>query len=220
MEQVTLLNAETPSEEIKKRPVFNKQKEKVGELDYVDARYVYDLLDESVGAANWQVKHREVKGGVVTSLGILVALDDEPGGQWVWKEDVGTPSTIEEVKGTYSDGIKRAAVLWGVARDLYDTRAGQGGRRPSGGNGVSSTRARAATGQPRNFPVPNASAPWVCPTHEGVVAWPAGKTSGGREYGAFYACPEGKKCDQRAPKGLKVQPEHLGGKSSTDDLPF
>ena len=128
-EALSGLNVETPGEEVKKRPVFNKQKEKVGELDYVDARYVYDLLDEVVGAANWQVKHREVKGGVVAALGINVE------GEWVWKEDVGTPSTIEEVKGTYSDATKRAAVLWGVARDLYDNRAGQGGRGPKAGVG-------------------------------------------------------------------------------------
>lgn len=210
------LNVETPSDEVKKRPVFNKQKEKVGELDYVDARYVYDLFDEVCGAPNWQNKHREVKGGVVCAVGVNVD------GEWVWKEDVGTPSTIEEVKGTYSDAFKRSAVLWGVARDLYDTRSGQGGRGPKGGGGQSSTRTRAKTGQKVSFPVRNDEAPWVCPDHEKVVAWPAGVSASGRNYDAFYACPEGRSCSQRAPRGLKVQPEHLSASSAKDmdDLPF
>lgn len=210
------LNVETPRDEVKKRPIFNKQKEKIGELDYVDARYVYDLFDEVIGAGDWQNKHREVKGGVVCAVGINVE------GEWVWKEDVGTESTIEATKGAYSDAFKRSAVLWGVARDLYDTRAGNKGHTPHAGEGQSSTRTRAATGKPRNFKVANDAAPWVCPDHDAVVAWPAGKSASGRAYDAFYACPEGRSCSQRAPRGLKVQSEHLGGSASKelDDLPF
>ena len=206
------LNIETPTDEIKKRPVFNKQKEKIGELDYVDARYCMDLLDEVVGAPNWQDHYREVPGGVVGKVGINVD------GEWVWKEDVGTPSTIEELKGTYSDAFKRACVKWGIARDLYDTRAGAG--RVKAPAGRSSTQTRAATGKPRNFPVDKDSAPWHCPEHDAVVAWPKGTTASGREYDAFYACPKGRDCTHRAPKGLKVKPEHLGGKGDLDSLPF
>lgn len=213
-ETLAKLNIETPHEEIKKRPVFNKQKEKVGELDYVDARYCMDLLDEVVGPANWQDKYREVQGGIAGSVGINVD------GEWVWKEDVGTESTIEPVKGNYSDAFKRACVKWGIARDLYDTRAGDRGHTPHAGPGQSSTQARAKTGKPRNFPVPKESAPWVCPEHDAVVAWPKGTSASGREYEAFYACPKGRDCSQRAPKGLKVKPEHLGGKGDLDDLPF
>ena len=208
------LNIETPSDEIKKRPVFNKAKEKVGELDYVDARYCMDLLDEVVGPADWQDKYREVKGGIAGSVGINV------NGEWVWKEDVGTESTIEETKGSYSDAFKRACVKWGIARDLYDNRAGTRGHTPHAGSGQSSTQTRARTNQPRNYPVPKESAPWVCPEHDAVVAWPKGKTASGREYDAFYACPKGRDCTHRAPKGLKVKPEHLGGKGDLDDLPF
>jgi hypothetical protein len=208
------LNIETPDNEIKKRPVFNKQKEKVGELDYVDARYCMDLLDEVVGAANWQDRYRETPGGIVGGVGINVD------GEWVWKEDVGTESTIEPVKGNYSDAFKRACVKWGIARDLYDTRAGNRGHTPHAGAGESSTQVRARTNQPRNYPVSPDSAPWVCPEHNAVVAWPKGKTASGREYEAFYACPKGRDCSHRAPKGLKVKPEHLGGKGELDDLPF
>ena len=213
-EVVANLNIPTPPEEIKKRPVFNKQKEKVGELDYVDARYCMDVLDETVGPANWQDKYRETPGGIVGAVGINID------GEWVWKEDVGTESTIEPVKGTYSDAFKRACVRWGIARDLYDTRAGNKGHTPHAGAGQSSTQARAKTGQPRNFPVAKADAPWVCPEHDAVVAWPKGKTASGREYDAFYACPKGRDCTHRAPKGLKVKPEHLGGRGDLDDLPF
>lgn len=211
------LNVETPRDEVKKRPIFGKDKKKIGELDYVDARYVYDLLDEVCGAAQWQMKHREVQGGVVGSIGILCDNGSEEG-QWVWKEDVGTPSTIEEVKGAYSDAAKRAAVLWGIARDLYDTRAG--GQRVQPSKGRSSTQTRAATDKPINYPVNKESAPWFCPEHDAVVAWPKGVTASGREYEAFYACPKGRECSHRAPKGLKVDPAHLGGKGDFDSLPF
>ena len=53
-----------------------------------------------------------------------------------------------------------------------------------------------------------------------MVAWPKGVSASGREYDAFYACPKGRDCTHRAPKGLKVKPEHLGGKGELDSLPF
>jgi len=109
-------------------------------------------------------------------------------------------------------------VKWGIARDLYDTRAGQAGRGPQAGAGQSSTAVAARTGRPVNFPVPVADAPWVCPEHNAVVAWPAGTSASGRKYDAFYACPKGRDCPHRPPAGLKVKPEHLSPKG--DGLPF
>ena len=50
----------------------------------------------------------------MASIGVLT----EQG--WVWKQDIGVFSDIEGVKGSVSDSIKRAAVQWGVGRDLYD----------------------------------------------------------------------------------------------------
>jgi hypothetical protein len=217
IEQLVQLGEPTPTEEIKKRPIFNKAKEKVGELDYVDARFTMDRFDTVCGPAFWQDEYRVTEGGIIGRIGVLIE-----GVGWVWKEDVGTESTIEETKGAFSDAFKRTAVKWGVARDLYDTRDGQTGRGPKPAAGQSTTQVRAATSKPTSFPVPVESAPWVCPQHQGVVAWPAGVTAAGRKYDAFYACPTGRDCTHRAPHGLKVNPAHLqiAVARPADDLPF
>jgi hypothetical protein len=213
---LSALSAPTPPEEVKKRPVFNKNKEKAGELDYVDARFCMDRLDDVMGPANWQDKYREVKGGIVAAVGIRI------GDEWVWKEDVGTESTIEAVKGNYSDAFKRACVKWGIARDLYDAREEQQARpeRPaySGGNG-GAPAPRASGGSAKRLPVPIETAPWICPVHGRAEAVPAGiSRNTGRAYDAFYACPEGRDCSERAPRGLRVRPEHLAPANDEDDI--
>lgn len=117
------LARETPASEIKQRPALRKgggQAYKPDStplfLSYVDARYVYDTLDEIVGPANWQSAFQEtVLEGVRAGIGINVR-----GVGWVWKWDAGVPSNIEPVKGAHSDALKRAAVQWGIGRDLYD----------------------------------------------------------------------------------------------------
>jgi hypothetical protein len=95
---------------------------------YIDARDVQDILDDVVGAANWQVKYEEYKGNLFASIGINCEADvlqkvsglyiTEKTG-WVWKSDCGTESQVEKQKGEASDAFKRAAVMWGVARFLY-----------------------------------------------------------------------------------------------------
>lgn len=78
---------------------------------YVDARAVQQLLDDVCGPENWQNTYDAETG--VASIGINVD------GDWMWKSDVGTESNIEGVKGKASDAFKRAAVLWGIGRNLY-----------------------------------------------------------------------------------------------------
>lgn len=82
-------------------------------IPYVDARDVQDRLDDVCGIQNWQSRHKEVKGNLFCEIGILI--DDV----WVWKSDVGAESNIEKAKGESSDSFKRAAVMWGIGRDLY-----------------------------------------------------------------------------------------------------
>ena len=81
---------------------------------YVDARDVQKKLDEVCGPDRWQVKYDEHKGNLFASIGILTASG------WVWKSDCGTESNVEKQKGEASDAFKRAAVMWGVGRFLYD----------------------------------------------------------------------------------------------------
>lgn len=83
-------------------------------LAYLDARDVMDRLDEVCTPAGWQCKHEETpQGRILTSIGIK--CDDE----WVWKSDGAGKTAVEGEKGGISDGLKRAAVNWGVGRYLY-----------------------------------------------------------------------------------------------------
>ena len=86
---------------------------------YVDARDVAERLDEVVGPLHWAVDHKAVGGQTLTGIGIR----DSESGDWVWKWDTGLVGRSGDealsVKASLSDGLKRAAVLWGVGRYLY-----------------------------------------------------------------------------------------------------
>ena len=80
---------------------------------YIDARDCQDLLDEVVGAENWQTIYYEQNGLLFCKVGIFT------GKEWVWKSDTGSESNVEKDKGHVSDAFKRACVSWGVGRFLY-----------------------------------------------------------------------------------------------------
>lgn len=87
-------------------------------LLYKNARADMDILDETVGADNWQREHYEVKGNLYCRVGINVTKDLlNPA--WIWKSDCGTESNTEPEKGESSDSFKRACVNWGIGRELY-----------------------------------------------------------------------------------------------------
>ena len=117
-EQLAKLHDPTPESEIKQRPAPGRSGK---QLDYIDARYVMDTLDKVVGPAFWQDEYRTVVEGGSTQTGVVCRLSINVDGEgWLAKEDVGTESNIEGTKGSYSDAFKRAAVKWGIGRDLYD----------------------------------------------------------------------------------------------------
>ena len=66
-------------------------------LLYKDARCDMDLLDETVGAMNWQRTHS--RDNANCSVGIY----DSDKQEWIWKEDTGTESNAEAAKGLASD---------------------------------------------------------------------------------------------------------------------
>jgi len=80
-------------------------------VPYIDARAVHERLDEVLTPANWQNNYQADLG--VSTIGILIDND------WVFKSDVGTDSKVEAIKGKASDAFKRAAVIWGIGRNLY-----------------------------------------------------------------------------------------------------
>lgn len=87
-------------------------------LLYKTARTDMDLLDETVGAANWENDYREIKGNLYAGIGIRQA-----DGTMVWKWDCGVESREDgegnEKKGEASDSFKRAGFRWGIGRELY-----------------------------------------------------------------------------------------------------
>ena len=82
-------------------------------LLYKNARVDMNILDETVGAENWQREHYECKGNLFCRVGILT------GKGWVYKSDCGTESNTEAQKGEASDSFKRACFNWGIGRELY-----------------------------------------------------------------------------------------------------
>lgn len=115
MELNTIKFRKLRAEEIQVRPTDTKFKGSATLLLYQDARVAMDILDETVGAFNWQKDFKEVKDSCFCSIGIK--LDKE----WVWKSDCGMESNIDAQKGEASDAFKRAAVNWGIGRELYST---------------------------------------------------------------------------------------------------
>ena len=81
---------------------------------YQDARDVQKALDYVCGPENWSNEAHNIAGKIYMSIGIST----EDG--WVFKSDVGTETAIEATKGEASDAFKRASIMWGIFRDVYD----------------------------------------------------------------------------------------------------
>ena len=89
-------------------------------LLYKNARCDMNILDETVGAMNWQREHYECKGNLFCKVGInLNYVIPEASPEWIYKSDCGAESNTEKEKGEASDSFKRACVNWGVGRELY-----------------------------------------------------------------------------------------------------
>lgn len=86
-------------------------------LAYLDARDVMDRLDEVCTPGGWQATYPHALQKTVCSIGILC------GEHWVWKANGAGDSDIEAEKGALSDAFKRAAVLWGIGRYLYNLQS-------------------------------------------------------------------------------------------------
>lgn len=86
-------------------------------LLYKNARVDMDILDETVGAENWQRSHSRDNANCTVSIWV----SDEDRAAWVSKEDTGTESNTEAEKGLASDSFKRSCVNWGIGRELYSS---------------------------------------------------------------------------------------------------
>ena len=97
-------------------------------LLYKTSRTDAEILDKVVGAGNWQKRFYTLQGvGVGDSVRSIVVCSvgiyDDDKREWVWKDDSGTESQVEQDKGVCSDAFKRASggSCWGIGRELYYT---------------------------------------------------------------------------------------------------
>lgn len=105
------------ADEIQVRPTDTRTKGKALLLLYQDARCAMNILDETVGC-DWQKDYKEVNGNIY--CGIAIKINDE----WRWRWDCGSFTAKEDdmqSKADASDATKRAAVCWGIGRELYNT---------------------------------------------------------------------------------------------------
>lgn len=90
-----------------------KDKSKGIALAYIDARDVMRRFDDVFGLG-WQNRYSHAEGKTICEIGCLID------GQWIWRAGGAGDTDIEAEKGAISDAFKRAAVLWGVGRYLYE----------------------------------------------------------------------------------------------------
>ena len=101
------------ADEVECRIGTAKEGSGVSLLLYKDARCDMNVLDETVGAMNWQKYYSR------DNANCTVSIWDEEKSQWISKEDTGTESRTEAEKGLASDSFKRACFNWGIGRELY-----------------------------------------------------------------------------------------------------
>jgi hypothetical protein len=99
-----------------------KDKKKAMCSAYIDARDVQSILDEHC-ENGWSVEYKEICGFIFAGIGIT---DDQ--GKTIWKWECG--QRIEQDpqdqmydqagKSASSDAFKRAAVMWGIGRFIYE----------------------------------------------------------------------------------------------------
>ena len=66
--------------------------------------------------SGWRNEFERWGNGSGVKCGLSVLCD----GEWITKYDGADETNIEPTKGGFSDSMKRAAVQWGLGRDLYD----------------------------------------------------------------------------------------------------
>lgn len=89
---------------------------KTSVVPYLTNRCVMERFDEAFGIDGWQNTFEpwRTKG---VKCGMSVLSNDN---KWITKYDGADETNIEPTKGGFSDSMKRAAVQWGLGRDLYD----------------------------------------------------------------------------------------------------
>ena len=112
---IKALNEPTPKDRIQFRIGYKHRSGVTATmLGYVDARYVMDRLDSAVGQDSWSASYQVVGDIMFCTLEVTW-----PDGQVTQKTECGVETDGEGEKGKVSDAFKRAAVHYGIGRDLY-----------------------------------------------------------------------------------------------------
>jgi hypothetical protein len=99
---------------VRQREGWRDRNGNVQTVDYVEWHTVADILDET--APNWNHEIKDIRElGDFMVVTVAITIDG------VTREGVGTGSTRSEmgIKKAEHDALKRAAVKFGIARDLY-----------------------------------------------------------------------------------------------------
>lgn len=120
------------------------------QLAYIQAQTVMDRLDDAAGPANWWVEIQMADLWVKCRLTVRL-----PDGATIMREGIGgypdMPTDEDRVKGAASDALKRAGVLFGVGRNLYDDHVPDYAHQPA--------RPPAQQQRPGNWGSPNGGGP-------------------------------------------------------------
>lgn len=108
-------------------------------VPFIDSRAIQNRLDDVVGPFFWRTRFipwhqyvpkpgkyedpNEVQKTPVSSQLCGLSIYDAERKEWVEKVDGAENTDIEAIKGGISDSFKRAAVIWGVGRYLYEIPA-------------------------------------------------------------------------------------------------
>lgn len=108
-------------------------------VPFIDSRAIQNRLDDVVGPFFWRTRFipwhqyvpkpgkyedpNEVQKTPVSSQLCGLSIYDAERKEWVEKVDGAENTDIEAIKGGISDSFKRASVLWGVGRYLYEIPA-------------------------------------------------------------------------------------------------
>jgi hypothetical protein len=116
---ITKLTRPLTAEEIEWKIISTKNGQTVL-APFIDARAVMARLDEVFGPFGWQVRYMPAQVGSEHGMIASIAIKNPETGEWVEKQDGSGATDMEPFKGGISSAFKRAAVAWGIGRDLYN----------------------------------------------------------------------------------------------------
>lgn len=95
-----------------------KDGKKIIVVPYITNRCVMHRFDKAFGVFNWTSEFREIENGFICR--IAITIHDGNTERQVYREDGASKTAVEPEKGGISDAMKRAAVQFGLGRNLYD----------------------------------------------------------------------------------------------------